>query len=161
MLVPIQQEAKPSTPVDLPYEEGRPPPPGYRLVERPRSGLITSGLIITGVAWGISVTAAAGNDFEDGTGFLVLPVVGPWLTIAARRTENCVDTASGTICEASNSSARAALVLDGLVQTTGAVLFVIGVSSTKKRYLRNDVTLSLQPARIHRDAYGVSMRGTF
>jgi hypothetical protein len=55
---------------------------------------------------------------------------------------------------------RTVLVFDGLMQATGAVLFIWGVSSKKKSYVRDDIALSLRPARVG-SGYGVGAVGTF
>jgi len=152
--------------MELPYEEGDPVPNGYRVRQQPRRGLVIAGSIVTGVPWVFSITGAVGNDFEDKTGFLMVPALGPWLMLAAggARDKPCTnqtvdDTSS---CSSDHrSDLRAVLVLDGLAQTAGAVMFTLGMAFPRKRLLRSDVTVSVLPAPVGRDGYGLGAVGTF
>jgi hypothetical protein len=145
--------------MELPYEEGDQIPPGYKLRSTPRRGLVISGAIITGVFWMISVTTAVGNDYDDKTGYLLVPGVGPWLTLLAGggKDRQC-DTA---YCNADRSGVRALLTLDGLVQTTGAAMFIAGFAFPRKRLVRDDVTVSFAPTPMGQRGYGLGAIGTF
>ena len=46
-------------------------------------------------------------------------------------------------------------MLDGLVQTAGAMMFVSGFAFPRTRLVRQDVTLSLLPTTLGRDGYGI------
>jgi hypothetical protein len=181
MLVPINDQA-PETRYDvqypqargalppgmeLPYEDGDAVPAGYRLRHQPRRGLLIAGSIVTGVPWVFSVTGAVGNDFEDKSGFLLVPAIGPWLMLAAggAKDEACPERVTGedyVYCGSANRSGlRAMLVLDGLAQTAGAVMFTLGIAYPRKRLVRSDVTVSVLPAPVGRDGYGLGAIGTF
>ncbi len=145
--------------MELPYEDGDPIPAGYRLRRQPRRGLLIAGAIVTGVPWVISVTAATGADFDNKSGFLLVPGVGPWLALLAGAGK---DRDCGTeFCNADKSGLRAALVLDGLVQSAGAAIFIIGIAVPRKRLVRDDVTLSFLPTTLGNDGYGLGAVGTF
>lgn len=148
--------------MELPYDEGEPIPSGYRLRTAPRRGLVIAGSIVTGVPWVFSVTAAVGNDFKDRSGFLLVPALGPWLMLATggANDDPCSDTAY-SYCEGNNSGTRAILVLDGLAQTAGAVMFITGFAFPRKRLMRGDVTVSFAPSPVGRDGYGLGAVGTF
>ena len=61
------------------------------------------------------------------------------------------------------------LVLDGLGQTTGAILLVAGMSSEKQVLIRNDMarapkndfTFRVSPARFSTGSFGLAMSGAF
>ena len=146
--------------MELPYEEGDTIPDGYRLRSQPRRGLIVAGSIVTGVPWVLSVTSAVGADFDDKSGFLLVPVVGPWLMLLAGGASDspCEQTIG---CVQENSAEREMIVCDGLLQTAGAAMFVAGIAFPRKRLVRNDVTVSLVPAQLGRDGYGLGAVGTF
>jgi hypothetical protein len=148
----------------LPYTDGQAIPPGYHLVERNRRGLIIAGSIMTGVPWVFSVTAAVGADYENKSGFLLIPVLGPWLMLATGggRDPTCTDLAGGGVsaCE-SNAPLRAVLVLDGLVQTAGGVMFVLGFTNPSKWLVRDAVTMGMAPMTLGRDGHGLGVVGTF
>jgi hypothetical protein len=148
--------------MELPYEEGDPIPPGYRLREQNRRGLIIAGSIVTGIPWMISLTAATGADFDNKSGFLVIPGIGPWLMLlAGGGSDRDCGSNEFSICEESRAGLRAALVLDGLVQSAGAAMFISGFAFPRKRLVRQDVTVSLVPTTVAPGAYGLGAVGTF
>jgi hypothetical protein len=146
--------------MELPYEEGDPIPQGYRLIEQKRRGLIIGGSIVTGVPWALSLTAATSSNFDNKSGFLVVPVLGPWLMLLAGGAKDG-ECGSDDFCSGDKSGTRAVLVLDGLAQTAGAVMFVAGIAIPRKRLVRADVTVGVTPTPLGRDGYGLSAVGTF
>jgi hypothetical protein len=147
--------------MELPYEEGDPIPSGYRLREQPRRGLVIAGSILVGVPWALSTTAAAGEDFDNKSGFLLVPGIGPWLMLLAGGAKDRDCTAEAIYCDGSRSGLRAVLTLDGLVQTAGTAMFVVGLAFPRKRLVREDVTVSFAPTPMGRDGYGIGAVGTF
>jgi len=147
--------------MELPYEAGDPIPAGYRLRSEPRRGLVIAGSIVVGVPWVISVTAATGANFDNKSGFLLVPGIGPWLSLlaGAGKDRDCGSTSD--FCNGDRSATRATLVLDGLVQSAGAAMLIIGIAVPRKRLVRDDVTLSFVPATLGRDGYGLGAVGTF
>ncbi len=144
------------------YEDGDPIPPGYRVREQPRRGLVTAGYIVTLIPYGISAMAAMSADFQNQSGYLLLPFVGPWMTIGRRSYADC-----GT-----NESAREngtcvldilvviGLGMDGIMQVAGGTLLLTGYLATTRRLVRNDVSLTLRPQVIG-TGYGLGASGTF
>jgi hypothetical protein len=150
--------------MELPYTDGQTIPPGYRLVERNRRGLIIAGSVVTGVFWLFSVTGAVAADYEDKSGFLLLPALGPWLMLAAGggKDEPCAQDEISAISSCGDRSAlRAILVLDGIVQTAGAAMFVSGFAFPNRRLVRDDVTVGVVPVTLGRDGHGLGVVGTF
>lgn len=147
--------------MELPYEEGDPIPPGYHLVHRRRKGLIIGGLITTGVPWLIGLMAAVGNDFEDNTGLLVIPVIGPWAMLASKSARDTSCTPYDGICDASKSGLRATLVFDGIVQLAGATMFTAGMFFPRTRLVRKDVVVSFVPTTFGHGGYGFGAIGRF
>ena len=150
--------------MELPYEDGDPVPPGYRLVKQKRRGLIIAGSITTGVPWVLGVTAAVGNDFRDNTGLLLIPVIGPWALLATdtARDGSCSNTSTTTeVCTASKAGIRGVLVFDGLVQLAGGTMFAAGMFFPRLRLVRRDVTVSFVPTTLGRGSYGLGAVGRF
>ncbi len=145
---------------DRPYEDGDPVPPGYVVRERPRRGLVIAGSIVTGVPWVLSVTAASASDYENKTGFLLVPGVGPWLMLLAggARDKDCGDN---DFCSGSRAGLRAVLVFDGLVQSAGAAMFLVGLMAPRKVLVPAPVEVSVLPMQLSRDGYGIGAVGTF
>ncbi len=125
--------------------------------ERARRGPVIAGAVVFGVPYVLGLAVASTENFPNSTGWLVVPALGPWITLAARHRsgfEGCTDAVFSS-CNNDDSTTRTFLVLDGLTQATGAILFIYGLSSTKKVMARNFVgSLHLAPARIGRDGYG-------
>jgi hypothetical protein len=154
---------RPAPAADLPYTEGQTIPPGYHVEERKRKGLIVAGAVVTGVFWTFSVTGAVAADYEDNSGFLLIPVLGPWLMLATGGANDppCDDVGGGLeVCE-SNAPLRAILVLDGLAQTAGGLMFVLGMANPSKRLVRDDVTVGVVPMKVGRTGQGLGVVGTF
>jgi hypothetical protein len=180
MLVPVQSGPEAQTRYDvqypqargalppgmeLPYEDGDPIPAGYRLVKRKRRGLIIGGLITTGIPWLFGVTAAVSNNMQDNTGLLLIPVIGPWAMLATdtARDRNCgsANTVSTDVCTSSKAGLRGVLVFDGIVQTVGASMFLVGMFVPRVRLVRSDVVVSVVPTTFGHGGYGLGAIGRF
>jgi len=146
----------PEPPRTLHYEEGQPIPQGYYLDESMRRGPIIAGVITLSVPYAIGFSVASALNFEDTTGWLLVPVLGPWITLATR--DDICDPGS-TRC-GDDRAIRSLLVLDGLIQGTGAALLVWGLTSTTKRLVRQDVALEVGPRRVG-TGYGIGASARF
>jgi hypothetical protein len=138
------------------YEEGDPVPPGYVVRERPRRGLIISGSIVLGIPYVLGLVSASADNFSNESGWLAVPAIGPWITLASRR--GC-DSYRYSEDDASCRAVRTVLVLDGIMQATGAILFVAGVSSTKKVLVRQEAW-AIAPGHVG-SGYGLVTQGRF
>jgi hypothetical protein len=153
--------APPQRERELRYEEGDPVPPGYVVRERVRRGPIIAGSIVLGVPYVLGLITASATDFSNQSGWLTVPAVGPWITLASRRSCDSYANRSfdGSVDEDSCRAVRTVLVLDGIMQVTGAALFVWGVTSPKKVLVRQEAW-SVTPARVG-SGYGLVTQGTF
>jgi hypothetical protein len=146
-------------PRELPYYDGEPAPQGYQLVERPRRGLVIAGALALGIPYAISVSVAAGGQYNSTTGWLLIPVVGPWITAARIEDDHCDDT-TGSCGNAQGERGLAAF--DGIAQAAGAAMLVVGMTVPKRLWVRDTTAeLSVLPARIGRDGYGLVGVGRF
>jgi hypothetical protein len=148
-----------SLPPLLPYKKGLPVPAGYRVVERSATALTAGGAVTFLVAYAAGLGLAATQSFDNGTGYTAIPVVGPWAAIGGR-TFSCKATVStsGTAATAQEVNREVNkqlnkcvgkafdevttvvfLTADGLIQLTGAVLFVIGLASGYEELVRDDL----------------------
>jgi hypothetical protein len=101
-----------------------------------------------GGAYALSVISAQPSS-NNGTGWLYMPVFGPWITMAE--------------CSGCTDSHYSLLALDGLVQSAGTALIILGVTLTKKTYKRryNRFGMMVLPRRFSENGYGVSVSGRF
>ncbi|HEY0463035.1 MAG TPA: hypothetical protein VGC79_02450, partial [Polyangiaceae bacterium] len=150
-------------PESMPYNGG-PVPHGYHIEERARRGMLIGGAITLGVPWVLGITVASGYNFSNQSGWLVVPALGPWITLASRKSETSCDyynTSTTGNCPEDNS-VRTLLVLDGLTQAAGAIMLIYGMASTKKVLARDFVgSLHFTPANMGKHGYGGMLTGEF
>jgi len=156
-------------PESMPYDGG-PVPAGYHVEERARRGMLIAGPVVLGVPYVLGLTVASSENFPNSTGWLAVPALGPWITLAARHrsgTYDCTSNSLGSSCydnldSSLDSTTRTFLILDGVGQTLGAVFFIYGLASPKKVIARDFVgTLHFTPSKIGKDAYGGFLTGNF
>lgn len=157
-----------STPAEsanvLNYEDGDPIPPGYRVRTQPRRGLVITGAALGGAAYGFAVMGAVDTGFEDKSGFLLIPLVGPWLMLATGGAQDETCPADADECEDENNQVeRAVLVLDGLAQATGVTLLALGFAFPRQRLelAGLDVEVELRPTALGHHGHGVAFVGAF
>jgi hypothetical protein len=152
-------------PDSVPYDGG-PVPAGYHVEERPRRGLLIGGPIILGVPYVLGLAVASGGNFPNSTGWLVVPGIGPWLTLALRHKSSttCSDSSSFGDCVDTtlDGATRTFLVIDGFMQTAGAAMIIIGIASPREVIARDFVgRLHFTPSPMGRAGYGGLVTGAF
>jgi len=151
-------------PETLPYKDGAPIPAGYRVEEKVRTGLVLAGGLTLGIPYLIGLSAVSTKDSNNGANWLLVPVLGPWLAIAARKDEcksrvnNGVTVIDPVDCTADVLSVTG-LVFDGILQTAGATLLVLGFALPKKILVRQDIA-HITFTRIG-SGYGITADGSF
>lgn len=149
-------------PLELPYTAGEPVPLGYRLVEEPRYGLVTAGWVLTSVAYGLGVSAALSANLDNASGFMLVPFVGPWLTLGRRDRAECSDASGaddGLRC-VGDVFVVLAIVADGLLQAGGAAMLLSGYLAKRAKLVRADQAWTVAPRRIG-SGYGLAASGAF
>ena len=128
-------------------------PPGYRVVERSASSLTIGGGLTFVAAYLGGLGLAASQSFENGTGYVAIPVAGPWAAIGGRTFKCKVSVATSAVSSTAVQSAInkcvgfafdevttvVFLTADGLVQATGAAIFLIGLASGYQELVRQDL----------------------
>jgi hypothetical protein len=152
-------------PALLPYRAGLPVPAGYRVEHRSANGLIGGGLASLLIAYTTAIVLGASADFGDGTGWLLVPVIGPWAAIGARsyHCENNPLLANKCVSGAfSEVQTIAILSADAVVQATGAVLFIAGLASGRDELVRSDLaTVRILPRAVGATGFGIGVDGRF
>jgi hypothetical protein len=157
---------EPGMPVVLPYRPGLPIPPGYHAESRPAGGLVATGALTLGISYAAALGLALADSFENGTGWLVVPIAGPWAAAGARRFSCEAETIaqarqcfSGAYDEATTI---AVFAVDGVIQAVGVALTIAGLASRTHELVRNDaerlnVTAKARP----NGGFDVGVQGVF
>jgi hypothetical protein len=146
------------------WHPGTPPPPGYHVEERPRTGLVIAGTIVAGVPYFFSVVAAGAAQSNNASGDLYIPVAGPWLTMGQRRYGCNPDQTNSTTGQNLQCVADIfvvmGLIADGVMQATGATLLIVGLTATKSELVRDDQAVHFAPMQVGH-GYGAGVFGRF
>ena len=139
----------PYGPKKMKYEEGDPVPPGYRVEERARTGLVVGGACLFGVTY--LLTALVGSIASDvgdkDAKWLLLPVVGPFIY-------------STTVDGTGSATGKTFLYIDGLAQAGGVTMFIIGLAG-QKMLIRNDVASKVHVMPMIGKTNGLSLIASF
>jgi hypothetical protein len=142
MVIRLDGRVRDERPMVLPYKENEPIPFGYRVQERPRTGLIIAGSIVFSVFYVVSAATGAqslGYD-EAPYGAMFVPVLGPFIVAAAGDFGG-----SGSSGEFVESFATASFALIGLMQAGGAAMLFGGIFAKKKVLARQDAARVVRP----------------
>jgi len=99
---------------------------------KPRVGLIIGGGIMFAVGYSIAFAIAAGTDYNDVSGFLAVPVVGPFITMARHDYGDCANSVDCAAVRVGDTFATIGLVLNFLLQAGGATMLIVGITVPKK-----------------------------
>jgi len=134
-------------------------PRGYHLESTVRKGPLIAGGVVLFVPYVLGLSIAAGSNYSNSGGWLGIPVAGPWLTLAIR---NHTCASGDTSCQADDAVVRTFLVLDAIMQTTGAAFLIWGIAGKKEYLQRDDVVrvIGVAPTRVG-SGYGLGLLGTF
>jgi hypothetical protein len=133
----------------------------YVLQRHVNWGLVAGGIVTLVVPYLLGLPAPVADHLQGGSAWMLVPVVGP--AAGAK-----VLTDHGYLCNFVPSSGPTdcnsplflqLLLLDALVQATGAVLITVGVVGSR-RWERRDLAVSLTPA-VSRSAVGVRVALSF
>lgn len=148
-----------TTPAERPrWKPGDPVPSGYHVEEGPLSGLVIAGALSLGIPYFIGSSFAGASGFANGSGWLLIPLVGPWLTIGARE-NRCTEANTSGEC-GTHALVTTLLALDGIAQSAGTVMLTLGILLKRERLVPNRTVL-LTPAQFGRDGHGVALVGSF
>jgi hypothetical protein len=146
--------AESCSPAVLPYREGLPIAPGYRLESEPKLGLAYGGLAVFAAPYVTGLIAAAASGFTKDSGWLAVPLAGPFVAMGGRSIECSFieSTSAGTTTDLNKKEAAcrdsalkearvvALLTVAGLVQTAGAIMTIAGLASRDEYLIRKDLS---------------------
>jgi hypothetical protein len=144
--------------------ETMPPPDAvkpYEVWRRPNYVLVGTGATAFGLSYAISLIAAASSDHHGDTDLFV-PVIGPWLDTADRR--SCGVSGSSS-CDSEHGNS-VGLVVDGIFQGLGVLAIAGGFVFPETTYSTSSrqpdaVGLHFAPIRYGREGVGLAAIGTF
>jgi hypothetical protein len=138
----------PYGPKKMKYNEGDPVPPGYRVEERARTGLVVGGACLFGITYLLTaLVGSVASDLGDkDSKWLLLPVAGPFVYSTTYSCDSC-------------ATGKTFLYIDGLAQGGGVLMFVLGLAG-QKMLIRNDVA-KVQIVPTMGKTNGLSLVGTF
>jgi hypothetical protein len=150
-----------------PSAPGQDLPAGYALEEGPATTPLVIGGVTLALPYATGLGVAATQSFENGSGWLVAPVIGPWLSLGARR-DPCEGASDKKEFDSDVGKCvaepliRGMLVLDGVLQAAGGVMLVIGASSHETHLVKKSPPpITAAPTTVGRDGYGVAVAGRF
>jgi hypothetical protein len=117
-----------------------PLPGGKAVATRYWSALIFGGVLVGG-AWIPSVGVAATSNV-DANHWLYLPVLGPWIAYATRAALSCATDPTPCL---SDAGARVGLIADGILQTSGILLLILGLPTFTELRWGKDARLRIGP----------------
>lgn len=137
------------------FAPGETVPTGGRVATtRAWSALIFGGVLLGG-SWLPSIVVGATSGV-DANHWLFVPIVGPFIAYATR--DACPPSEDPTACFA-DAGTRIALIADGIFQSTGAILMLVGLPTTAEVRWGKDARLRIAPT-FGRYA-GLSLEGSF
>lgn len=159
---PAAAPAEPSVAPETWTYSGGSVPTGYHVEQQPRRGLVTAGALTLGIPWALGVAIASSRDFSNQSAWLVVPVLGPWFNIAARKSETTCDYDGDACYVVKDHSFQAMMIVDGLTQAAGAIMVIYGLASPKQ-VVTPDLPgrLHFAPATMGKLGYGGALSGEF
>jgi hypothetical protein len=124
------------------FAPGETVPTGGKIaVTRIWSALGFGGALLFG-AWIPSIVVAATSSI-DANHWLYVPAIGPWIDYATRAA--CTPSVDPRPC-LNDAAEQVGIIADGILQTTGAVLMVLGIPSTAEVRWGKDARARIGPS---------------
>jgi hypothetical protein len=136
-------------------------PAGYHVEEVARHGLVTAGLVLVLVPYGIGAIGALAAEGDNASTWLYLPVAGPWMMLGRREYGTCTNPgAKESAGCVGDVFLVTGLIMDGVIQAAGATLLLVGYLAPKSELVRDEQAVRLSPTRVG-SGYGLGLSGTF
>lgn len=142
------------------YRSGDKLPEGYHIEQRPTTGLLIAGYIVTGVPYAVGLLIALAAGFDNKSPWLLLPVVGPWITLGTRE-RACNEIGDSGFDSAycfGDRTTEWLLGIDGVIQAIGGSLVALGFIVTRSYAVRDQVSYFVVPSPVG-SGYGLKAVG--
>jgi hypothetical protein len=154
-------QAKDEAPDPLAYDASGPMVSRYEPQSHPRWGLVIAGGVMLGAGYGFAVVGAVDTKFKDKGGFLLIPVVGPLVTILAGGAKGSCPPSTMSCAEHNDQGKTFVLGLDTAVQAAGALMLTLGIVFPRRRLEPTDMSLNVLPVALGNGGYGAGVVGSF
>jgi hypothetical protein len=150
-------------PPEYRYTPGTLLPKGYHIEERPRRGFLITGYLVAGIPYGAGLLTAAATGFSNESHYLVLPIVGPWLSLGLDNDSECglmqgrSSEDPSTACDL-QIAGDALLLSDGILQMIGGTFVVLGYTLTRPYAVRDEAWYAVMPSPVG-SGYGFALFG--
>lgn len=129
------------------YIEGTPLPEGYHIEHRANRGLVGGGVALFAVPYLVGAFGAISLQGEGSSGWLGIPLVGPWLALGQR------ESSCGEIGEPSpggfdcfvDSAGSGLLITSGVMQAVGVGMITLGLIHTREYAVADFAKVRLTP----------------
>lgn len=127
---------------------------------------MATGALTLGLSYAAALGLAMADGFDNGTGWLVVPIVGPWAATGARSFSCQAETVpEARLCfEAAYNEATtiAVFAVDGVLQAVGLALTIAGLATRTHELVRNDVKVVDVSAKARPNGgFDVTLSGAF
>lgn len=130
---------QPTVPRKGRWRDGDPIPVGYHVEEVPRYGLATAGWIVLLIPYVIGLFGAAIAQFENQSGWLAAPVLGPAMYLGQRKwTGGCKHNSSDGLGCAGDVLVATGIGIDLAMQVAGATMILFGYLTTRPELVRDE-----------------------
>lgn len=141
------------------YTPGTPLLEGYRIETFANRSLVRRGILSIAIPYSFGMFVAFGEHVEGSAAWLLVPVAGPWITLATRRTQ-CGQIGrpapGGADCFADRYG-TALLVADGTFQALGAAFIAWGLLDRQEYAVWQGVSSRVTPS-LMLSGYGLTYR---
>lgn len=128
---------------------------------RANRALVMGGAVTLGIPYLIGTFGTLSVMGDGNTGWLALPVLGPWLTLANRRT-SCGEigepSPGGFECF-SDEAGNGLLIASGVLQALGTAMIAIGLVNTRDYAVADYAKWHVTPVATPRGDYGLVVSG--
>lgn len=129
------------------YIEGTPLPEGYHIEHRANRGLVGGGAALFAVPYLVGAFGAISVQGEGSSGWLGIPLVGPWLALGQRES-SCGEigepSPGGFDCFA-DSAGSGLLITSGVMQAVGVGMITLGLIHTREYAVADFAKVRLAP----------------
>ncbi|UQA63408.1 hypothetical protein [Polyangium aurulentum] len=136
-------------PDEMPYEAGMQIPPGYRRTKKANRPLVIAGTVVLATGYGLSLPVGITGVIFDSEelGWLLMPVVGPFVSAATLGNRDSLVTAL--------------IIFDGITQLGGLSLLIAGLTAKEEVIERKDEVMARPAPEFFVGPGSVGMRMKF